>query len=72
MIKRKGITQFKRLKRLSMNDATRKRRVERAGCLLEKFETNPRMIERAVFPDESDFPLEIQINSQNDRAYFKG
>ena len=72
MIKRKGITQFKRLKRLSMNDATRKRRVERAGCLLEKFETNPRMIERAVFPDESDFPLQVPINSQNDRAYFKG
>ena len=35
----------------------------RAGCLLEKFETNPRMIERAVFQDESDFPLEIPMNS---------
>ena len=43
-----------------MNNATRKRRVERAGCLLEKFETNARMIERAVFQDESDFPLKFQ------------
>ena len=43
-----------------------KRRVERAGYLLEKFETNPRMIERAVYQDESDFPLQIPINSQND------
>ena len=32
-----------------MNDATRKRRAERAGCLLEKFKTKPRMIERAFF-----------------------
>ena len=51
-----------------MNDATRKGKVERAGCLLEKLETNPGMIERAVFQDESDFPLQIPINSQNDRV----
>ena len=43
-----------------------KRRVECAGYLLEKFETNPRMIERAVYQDESDFPLQIPMNSQND------
>ena len=49
-----------------------KRRVERAGCLLEKFETNPLMIESAVFQDESNFSLQIPINSQNDRVYFKG
>ena len=54
-----------------MNDATRKRRVERAGCLLEKFETNTRKTERAVFQDESDFPLQLPINSQNYRVYFK-
>ena len=31
MIKRKGIKQFKRLKILNMNDATRKRTAERAA-----------------------------------------
>ena len=40
-----------------------KRRVERAG---------PLMIESAVFQDESNFSLQIPINSQNDRVYFKG
>ena len=49
MIKRKRIKQFKRLKMPYMNDTTQKRRVECAGCLLEKFEINPIMIERAVF-----------------------
>ena len=29
-------------------------------------------IERAVFQDESDFPLQIPINIQNDCVYFKG
>ena len=29
------------------------------------------MIEHAVFQDESDFPLQIPINSQNDSVYFK-
>ena len=48
MIKRKRIKQFKRLKMSYMNDTSQKRRVECAGCLLEKFETNPIMIERAV------------------------
>ena len=55
-----------------MNEGTKKRRVERADKLVEKFSQNPRMIERAVFQDECDFPLEVPINSQNDRVYFKG
>ena len=59
--KKKGIKQFKRLKTPYTNDATRKRRVEGTGCLLEKFETNPRMIEFAVFQGESDFPLKIPV-----------
>ena len=37
------------LKTPYINDATRKRRVERAVCLLEKLETNPIIIERAIF-----------------------
>ena len=57
MIKRKRVKKFKRLRTPHMNDATRKRRVKHVGCLLEKSETNPRMIERAVFQAESNFPL---------------
>ena len=55
-----------------MNDATLKRRVEHAGCLVENFETNSRMIEHVAFQNESDFPLQIPINSQNNCVYFKG
>ena len=72
MVKQKNISQFKRVKTPQMNEGTRTRRVERAASLLEKFKNNPRMIERAVFQDESDFPLEIPLNSQNDRVYNKG
>ena len=47
-----------------MNDATQKRKVERSGCLLQKFETNLQMIERVVLQDESGFPLQIPIHKQ--------
>ena len=55
-----------------MNESTRERRVSRAAGLVEKFKSNSRMIERAVFQDESNFPLQVPLNSQNDRVYFKG
>jgi len=55
-----------------MNDATRNRRIQRANFLLEKFQKNPRMIERAVFQDESDFRLQVPLNIQNNRVYYKG
>lgn len=72
MVKSKGIRQFKRLKAPSMNETTRTRRVERAETLYAKFSRNPRMIERAVFQDECDFPLQVPLNNQNNRVYFKG
>lgn len=72
IIEKKGINQFKRVKTPQMNEGTRIRRIERAAGLIEKFKNNPRMIERAVFQDESDFPLQIPLNSQNDRVYHKG
>ena len=49
-----------------MSNATRKRRVERTGSLLEKIKTNLRIIERAAFQDEIDFLQQIPINIQND------
>ena len=60
------------MKTPSMSDGTRKRRVNRASELLEKFRKNPRMVERAVFQHECDFPLQVQVNSQNNRVYSKG
>lgn len=66
------INQFKRVTTPHMDDKARERRTVRAGNLGTKFGGNPRMIERAVFQDESDFPLEIPINRQNNRVYFKG
>ena len=55
-----------------MNEGTRGRRVERAETLYEKFSRNPRMVERAVFQDECDFPLQIPLNNQNNRVYYNG
>ena len=72
IVKDKGYSQFKRLKTPQMNESTRKRRVDRAAGLVQKFKSNPRMIERAVFQDESDFPLQVPLNAQNDRVYSKG
>ena len=71
MIDENEYNQFKRLKTPSSNDGTRNRRCVRAGDLAEEF-TNPRKIERVVFQDEKDFPLEIPLNAQNNRVYFKG
>ena len=72
MVRSKGIRQFKRLKAPSVNESTRGRRVERAETLYEKFSRNPRMVERAVFQDECDFPLQIPVNNQNNRVYYNG
>ena len=72
MIKRSKINQFKRVKTPQMDDGARERRVNRASALVQKFGKNVRMIERAVFQDESDFPLQIPMNSQNNRVYHKG
>ena len=55
-----------------MNPGTRERRVERSINLAEKFEQNPRMIEKAVWQDEKDFPLDLPVNTQNDRVYHMG
>ena len=55
-----------------MNDGTRQRRVERTGGLVDKFADNPRMIERCVWQDEKDFTVDVPVNNQNDRVYYKG
>lgn len=68
----KGINNFKRAKSTAMNEGTRNRRVERSINLIEKFSKNPRMMEKSVWQDEKDFPLDLPVNAQNDRVYYKG
>ena len=60
MIKRKEIKQLRSLEMPYMNDTTQERRVERAGCLLEKFKTNPQMIEHAFFKMKMIFCCNFQ------------
>ena len=72
MVKRSKTNQFKRVSTPQMDDACRTRRVDRASGLALKFGNNPRMIERAVFQDESNFSLQIPTNRQNNRVYFRG
>lgn len=50
-----------------MNDVTEIKRREHTSR-----EKNLQMMERTVIQDESGFPSQIPINSQNDRVYFKG
>lgn len=72
VIKNRGINQFKRMKTPRLTDGARNRRLQRAAGLIEKFEKNKRMIEKCVWQDEKDFTLEVPVNSQNDRVYYKG
>ena len=72
IVKKKGLNNFKRSKTTAMNEGTRTRRVERATKLIAKFSKNPRMIERVIWQDEKDFPLDLPVNPQNDRVYHKG
>jgi len=72
LVKRRGYKQFKRLKTPRMSETTRQRRTERSGRLADCFEKNPRLIEKCAFQDEKDFTLEVPLNPQNDRVYFKG
>jgi len=72
MVKRRKLNQFKRMKTPRMSDVTRKRRRSRAGMLADRFEKNPRLVEKCVFQDEKDFTLEVPTNAQNNRVYGKG
>ena len=59
MVKRSKLNQFKRLTTPRMNGATCARCVDHAASLVEKFGSNPTMIERTVFQDESNFSLQM-------------
>ena len=72
MIKKRNNNEFKRSEAPKVDDGGRERRTNRVKSLSKKFDNNPRKIERAVFQDEKDFPLNTPINRQNNRVYFKG
>ena len=73
MIKKSKINQFKRMREPDREEGTVQRRTERAVNLCNNlFAKNPRYIEKIVWQDEKDFPLQVPLNPQNNRVYFKG
>ena len=72
MIKASEINQFKRMSEPRRDEGALERRTRRANGLVERFEKNPRSIEKLVWQDEKDFPLEVPLNRQNNRVYYKG
>ena len=71
MVKTRGLRQFKRLKTPHMSNATKERRTSRAGELAKRF-AHKRSIEKCVWQDEKDFPLQVPTNPQNNRVYGSG
>ena len=55
-----------------MNNGTRDQRTIRSGNLADRFDRNPRLVEKFAYQDEKDFMLEVPTNIQNNRVYFKG
>ena len=55
-----------------MNNGTRERRAIRSGNLAERFDRNPRLVEKFAYQDEKDFTLEVPTNIQNNRVYLQG
>ena len=55
-----------------MNSGTRDRRAIRSGNLAERFDRNPRLVEKFAYQDEKGSMLEVRTNIQSNRVYFKG
>ena len=72
LVKRRTLNQLKRKKTSHMNNGTRERRTIRSGNLAERFDRNPRLVEKFAYQDEKDFALQVPTNIQSNRAYFKG
>ena len=71
-VKRRKINQYKRMEIAHMNNGTRERRAIRSGNLAERFDRNPRLVEKFAYQDEKYFTLEVPTNIQNNRVYLKG
>ena len=72
LVKRRTLNQLKRKKTSHMNNGTRERRTIRSGNLAERFDRNPRLVEKFAYQDEKDFTLEVPTNIQNNRVYLQG
>ena len=60
------------MKNRHLNNGTRDRRTIRSGNLAERFDRNPRLVEKFAYQDGKDFTLEVPTNIQSNRIYFKG
>ena len=68
--KKKNLHCYKRLKTPQVNSTYRKRRVERAEKLLQRFSIHS--LPRLVFQDKKDLSLQSPIIAKNNRVYFNG
>ena len=59
LVKTRKINQFKRMKTPHMNNGTRDPRTIRSGDLAERFDLNPRLVEKFAYQDEKDFTLDV-------------
>ena len=72
LVKRRKISQFKRMETPQMNNGTGIRRTIRLRNLAERFNRNPTLVEKFAIYDEKDFMLEVPTNIVNNTVYFKG
>ena len=68
LVKKKNLHSYKRLKAPQMDSAYRKRRVERAEKLPQRFYIHS--LPRLVFQDKKDFSLQVPTNRESNRVYF--
>ena len=62
LVKRRKINQFKRMTTLHMNNGTRDWRRIRSRNFAERFDRNPRLVEKFAYQDEKVFTLEVPKN----------
>ena len=72
MFKKREMNQSKRVSEPHRDEGALERRRSRAENLVTRFEKNSRAVEKLVFQDEKDFPLQVPLNRQNNRVYHKG
>ena len=70
LVKRRKISQFKRMKTSQMNNGTRDRRTVKSGDLAERFNSNPTLVNKFVIHDDKDFMLEVPTNILKQQGLF--
>ena len=67
LVKRRKINQFKRMKTPHMNNGTRDQKAIRSENLAERFDRNPRLVEKFAYQDEKDFKTEFILKERKTR-----